>query len=238
MIIYIRNYTNMHIHTHGHAHYVYALSARWLIRLLQICSLERHTHTHTLTYDCNHPHIHAWKDFRYSNFIGPMLREGHIKWALLVCLSGWLAGWLAGWPRFIWKPPLRIFMIFCMKLHIDNRKRVKTCFFQKKVVSLKKTWVFLVKRSSDFERPYLGLLVLKVSSKSLQPISRYATVFELSSFFVSKFKIFFSKSPNGWIRKVKWLESKSEHFSQNQPTTGGSDAQWKVKSRFWVILLT
>ena len=30
-----------------------------------------------------------------------------------------------------------------------------------------------------------------------------------------------SKSPNGSIRKVKWLESKSEHFLQNLPTTGG-----------------
>ena len=45
------------------------------------------------------------------------------------------------------------------------------------------------------------------------------------NFFVSKFKIFFSKSPNGSIRKVNWLESKSEHFLQNLPTTGVSQAQ-------------
>ena len=45
------------------------------------------------------------------------------------------------------------------------------------------------------------------------------------NFFVSKFKIFFWKSTNGSIRKVNWLESKSEHFLQNLPTTGVSQAQ-------------
>ena len=45
------------------------------------------------------------------------------------------------------------------------------------------------------------------------------------NFFVSKFKIFFWKSTNGSIRKVNWLESKSEHFLQNLSTTGVSQAQ-------------
>ena len=41
------------------------------------------------------------------------------------------------------------------------------------------------------------------------------------NFFVSKFKKFFSKSPNGSIRKVNWLKLKSDHFLRNLPTTGG-----------------
>ena len=45
------------------------------------------------------------------------------------------------------------------------------------------------------------------------------------NFFVSKFKKNFSKSPNGSIRKVNWLESKSEHFLQNLPATGLPQAQ-------------
>ena len=38
--------------------------------------------------------------------------------------------------------------------------------------------------------------------------------------FVSKFKIFFSKSPNGSIRKVNWLESIFQHFLKILPITG------------------
>ena len=41
------------------------------------------------------------------------------------------------------------------------------------------------------------------------------------NFFVSKFKNFFSKSPNDSIRKVNWLKLKSEYFLWNLPTTGG-----------------
>ena len=46
------------------------------------------------------------------------------------------------------------------------------------------------------------------------------------NFFVSKFKKIFSKSPNGLIRKVNWLEPKSEHFLKNLPTTGVSEGQY------------
>ena len=122
---------------------------------------------------------------------------------------------------------------------------MKTCFFAKKIISQKKTWIFLVKRSSDFERLYWGLLILKLSSKSIERISRYVTVSKLS--FCLQIQIFFSKSPNGSIRKVNWLESKSEHFLQNRLTTGDSlepralvlDFFWrKGKTRFQVILLT
>ena len=38
--------------------------------------------------------------------------------------------------------------------------------------------------------------------------------------FVSKFKNFFSKSPNGSIRKVNWLESIFQHFLKILPITG------------------
>ena len=46
----------------------------------------------------------------------------------------------------------------------------------------------------------------------------------------AKMNFFFRNSPNGSIRKVKWLKTKSEHLLQNMPTTGGHKPSLRIFS--------
>ena len=46
----------------------------------------------------------------------------------------------------------------------------------------------------------------------------------------AKMKKIFRNSPNGSIRKVKWLKTKSEHLLQNMPTTGGHKPSLRIFS--------
>ena len=129
-------------------------------------------------------------------------------------------------------------MIFCMKVPYYKSKKRARRFFRKNSGSLimRKNVFFALSRI--FKKKLLNfwhqmvfgfwkIILRTTTGEKMRKILR--AVFEKRSrlqiiIFVSKFKKNFLKSPNGSIRKVNWLESKSEHFLQNQASTGGSEA--------------
>ena len=121
----------------------------------------------------------------------------------------------------IWRTALRIFLIFCMNVPYYKTKKRTRPFFREKSGSLiihenvffweennfsKNNRIFFGQSVFGFGKNTLRTTTCEILGKILRAVLEICDRLQIN-IFVSKFKKIFSKSPNGSIRKVNWLES-------------------------------